>query len=109
MTDDEKPILIVLPSWNPEEPRFIVRQNQGESDDRTFKNNKCVHNQRLGLTYSVDEIVEVLNANDEREEFEELKEENKKLKERINELEKENRLLKGRIQEYTEQIQEEHK
>ena len=58
-----KPTAIVLPSWNPEEPRFIIENTTEHTDeDRAFKNNKCVFNQRLGFAYSVSEIVEVLNA-----------------------------------------------
>lgn len=58
----EKPVAIVLPSWNPNEPRFIVEDCPQCGDDRQFKNGKVVFNQRLKLAYSVDEIVEVLNA-----------------------------------------------
>jgi len=58
---NEKPVLIVMPTWDPEEPRFIVGDCPMCGDDRQFKNGKCVFNQRLGLAYSVDEIVEVLN------------------------------------------------
>lgn len=69
----EKPIGIVLPSWNPDEPRFIVETCKQCSDDRQFKNSKCVFNQRLGFAYSVDEIVEVLNAlGDENEQLKQL-------------------------------------
>lgn len=57
-----KPVGVVLPSWNPNEPRFVVKDCHPQvSDDRQFKNGKCVFNQRLGFAYSVDEIVEVLN------------------------------------------------
>ena len=73
----EKPIGIVLPSWNPDEPRFIVKTYKYGSDDRQFKNSKCVFNQRLGFAYSVDEIVEVLNI---------LGDENEQLKQFIKEL-----------------------
>ena len=62
----EKPVMMILPTWDPDEPRFIVKECPQCSDDRVFKNNKCVYNQRLGFAYSVDEIVEVLNnENDE--------------------------------------------
>lgn len=61
MEKNEKPIAIVLPSWDPDEPRFIVTECPLCGEDRAFKNNKCVYNQRLGFCYSVDEIVEVLN------------------------------------------------
>lgn len=60
MTKD-KPVAVVLPSWNPDEPRFIVTECPKCGDDRKFINGKCVYNQRLGFCYSVDEIVEVLN------------------------------------------------
>lgn len=59
MTD--KPVAFVVPSWNPDEPRFVVKDCPMCGEDRVFKNNKCVFNQRLGFAYSVDEIVEVLN------------------------------------------------
>ena len=65
MTD--KPVAIVLPSWDPNEPRFIVEDCPKCSDDRQFKNGKCVYNQRLGFCYSVEEIVEVLNNTTEDE------------------------------------------
>lgn len=51
------------------------------ADSRRFQNGLCVFNNRLGMAYSVTEIVKVLNS---------LTFENQKLKERINELEKEN-------------------
>ena len=81
----EKPVMITLPSWNPDEPRFIVKECEECSDDRAFKNNKCVYNQRLGFAYSVDEIVEVLNNEDDFNQSEcitvyDLKQEIKKLK-----------------------------
>ena len=34
------------------------------ADERKFCNGKCVYNQILGLAYSVDQIVEVLNSAD---------------------------------------------
>jgi len=61
----EKPVLMILPRWDPDEPRFVVKECEKCSDDRAFKNNKCVYNQRLGFAYSVDEIVEVLNNEDD--------------------------------------------
>ena len=61
----EKPVLMILPKWDPDEPRFVVKECPRCSDDRAFKNNKCVFNQRLGFAYSVDEIVEVLNNEDD--------------------------------------------
>ena len=57
----EKPVMIILPSWNPDDPRFVVEECPRCSDDRVYKNDKCVYNQRLGFAYSVDELVEVLN------------------------------------------------
>lgn len=63
MTNEKKPVLVILPTWNPNEPRFIV-QEVGEldvSDDRVFRNGKCVYNQRLGFAYNVEEIVDALN------------------------------------------------
>ena len=66
----EKPVAIVLPSWDPNEPRFIITECPRCSEDRTCKNGQCVYNQRLGFCYSVDEIVEVLNASeDEKDKF----------------------------------------
>ena len=42
--------------------RFLVEDgNDLVADDRVFKNNKVVFNKVLGMAYSVDEIVEVLN------------------------------------------------
>jgi len=84
----EKPVLMILPKWDPDEPRFIVKECPRCSDDRAFKNNKCVYNQRLGFAYSVDEIVEVLNNEDDEDDFNQskcitvydLKQEIKKLK-----------------------------
>jgi len=43
--------------------RFTVEDCNRASDDRVFRNGKCVYNNRLGFAYSVDEIVEVLNHN----------------------------------------------
>ena len=58
----EKPVGIVLPTWDPDEPRFIVADAHDKiADDRAFRNGKCVFNQRLGIVYSVEEIVEILN------------------------------------------------
>ena len=61
MNKEEKPVAVVLPSWNPDEPRFIIKECPRCGDDRKFINGKCVYNQRLGFCYSVDELVEVLN------------------------------------------------
>ena len=57
----EKPIAIAIPTWDPNEPRFIKKECLQCSEDRQFKTGDCVYNQRLGLAYSVDDIVEVLN------------------------------------------------
>lgn len=63
----EKPSMIILPSWNPDEPRFIVKNCEHRiAEDREFRNNTCVYNQRLGFAYSVSEIVEVLNKMGDR-------------------------------------------
>ena len=72
----EKPVLIVRPNWDPDEPRFIVEDCPMCGDDRQFKNGKCVFNQRLGFAYSVEEIVEVLNN---EKELNQLKTENSQL------------------------------
>ena len=74
----EKPVAIILPTWNPQEPRFTIKKCERCSDDRLFKNNQCIYNQRLGFAYSVTEIVEVLN--NLGKENEELKTEIKRLK-----------------------------
>ena len=52
--------------WKPEKNRFIV-EKAGEivSPNRRFANGECVFNQKLGMAYSVDEIVEVLNIDGE--------------------------------------------
>lgn len=57
--------------WKPTRPRFIVvdDDNGVVSSDRVFQNNKCVHNQNLGFSYSVDELVEVLNNNGEFQDY----------------------------------------
>lgn len=72
----KKPVAVVLPSWDPNEPRFITTECPECSDDRQFKNGKCVYNQRLGFCYSVNEIVEVLNN---EKELNELRTENNQL------------------------------
>ena len=62
MTQEDKPIAIILPNWNPNEPRFIVEDAHDElADDRAFRNGKCVYNQRLGVVYTVEYIVDALN------------------------------------------------
>ena len=65
MTKENKDIAMVFPSWNPNEPRFVIMDCPQCSDDRKFKNDKCVYNQRLGFAYSVSELVEVLNSSGE--------------------------------------------
>ena len=76
---NEKRVGIILPTWNPDEPRFIVENaHDGLADDRAFKNGKCVYNQRLGIVYTVGYIVDVLN--EFGDEIDKLKEENEALK-----------------------------
>lgn len=86
--EKEKIIGVCLPSWDSNEPRFVVKEsNDGIAEDRGFKNGTCVFNQRLGFAYSVDEIVEVLNAlSDVEDENDELKKEDKRLNNIIIEL-----------------------
>lgn len=82
---DEKPIAIILPSWNPNEPRFVVETcDYRIAEDREFRNNTCVFNQRLGFAYSVEEIVEVLNNMDDK--IDELEEDKEQLHKRITQL-----------------------
>ena len=78
----EKPVAIVLPTWDPDEPRFVVMDCPNCSDDRQFKNNKCVFNQRLGFAYSVEELVALLNVLNN--EIDELKNDNARLEEQLN-------------------------
>lgn len=74
----EKPVGIILPTWDPNEPRFRVAEaTEYISDDRVFKNGKCVENQRLKIVYSVDDIVDVLNR------YEDIEKESKVLKEQL--------------------------
>ena len=81
----DKPIGIVVASWNPNEPRFIVTEaTESLSDNRKFVNGKCVENQRLKIVYSVEDIVEVLNNYGEFEkEYTELKKENEQLRQEL--------------------------
>lgn len=58
---DDKPVMVVVPSWNPGDPVFIKETCPKCGDDRQFKTGEIVYNQRLNLAYSVDDIVEVLN------------------------------------------------
>ena len=74
MNSNEKPVAVVLPSWNPDEPRFKVEECPLCGEDRAFKNNKYVYNQRLGFAYSVDELVEVLNNTELEDKLENLTE-----------------------------------
>lgn len=79
MTKEDKPIAIILPNWNQNEPRFIVEDAHDElADDRAFKNGKCVYNQRLGIVYTVEYVVDALN--ELGNEIDKLKEENEQLK-----------------------------
>ena len=52
-----------LEYWKPRKPRFIVTECPKCSDNRQFKYNTTVYNQNLGMAYSSEEIVEVLNNN----------------------------------------------
>ena len=84
----EKPTAIILPSWNPDEPRFIVETCEYPiAEDREFRNNTCVYNQRLKIAYSVEEIVEVLNNMGDK--IDDLKDDNEQLHKKITELHKE--------------------
>lgn len=40
----------------------VEHADEYTEDSRTFKNGLCVYNNRLGMAYSVTEIVEVLNS-----------------------------------------------
>lgn len=81
----KKPTAIILPSWNPDEPRFVVETCEYRiAEDRKFMNNTCVFNQRLGFAYSVKEIVEVLNNMGDK--IDDLEKENKQLHYQIIEL-----------------------
>lgn len=42
--------------------RFIAIDAKEVSDDRKFANGKCIYNTRLGMAYSANEVVEVLNS-----------------------------------------------
>lgn len=78
----EKPVGIVIPTWNPNEPRFIVEDaHDGLADDRAFKNGKCVYNQRLGVVYTVEYVVDALN--ELGDEIDKLKEENEQLRQEL--------------------------
>lgn len=59
---DEKPVMTILPTWDPNAPVFIKEKCPRCGQDRQFKTGEVVYNQRLNLAYSVDDIVEVLNA-----------------------------------------------
>lgn len=45
-------------------PVFIVLPGGEAEDSRVFRNDTCVFNSRLGMAYSSEEIVEVLNQRD---------------------------------------------
>ena len=78
----EKPVGIVIPTWNPNEPRFIVEDaHDGLADDRAFKNGKFVYNQRLGVVYNVEYVVDALN--ELGDEIDKLKEENEQLRQEL--------------------------
>lgn len=95
MKMSDKPIGIVVASWNPNEPRFVVADaTESLSDNRKFVNGKCVENQRLKIVYSVEDIVEVLN------DYEEFEKEYKKL-------EKENEQLRQTMQKVYKLLEEE--
>lgn len=84
----EKPTAIILPSWNPDEPRFIVETCEYPiAEDREFRNNTCVYNQRLKIAYSVEEIVEVLNNMGDK--IDDLEDDKEQLHKKITELNKE--------------------
>ena len=88
----EKPSAIILPIWNPDEPRFIVETCEHRiAEDREFRNNTCVYNQRLGFAYNVNEIVEVLNS----------------MGDKLDKLEKENEQLRQTMQKVCELLEEE--
>lgn len=59
---EDKPVLVNIPRWDPNEPVFVKKECPQCGFDRQFKTSEIVFNQRIGLAYSVDEIVEVLNA-----------------------------------------------
>ena len=85
MTQEDKPIAIILPNWNLNEPRFIVEDaHDGLADDRAFKNGKCVYNQRLGIVYTVEYVVDALN--ELGDEIDKLKEENGQLRQQYQRL-----------------------
>lgn len=89
----EKPVGIILPTWDPNEPRFRVAEaTEHISDDRVFKNGKCVENQRLKIVYSVDDIVDVLNR------YEDLEKESKDKDKEIKILHERIRILREEIQ-----------
>ena len=94
----EKPVGIVIPTWNPNEPRFIVEDaHDGLADDRAFKNGKCVYNQRLGVVYTVEYVVDALN--ELGDEIDKLKEENEQLRQQLQEKQEEEKLYANEILE----------
>lgn len=99
---DRKIIGVVLPSWNPNEPRFIIENCEDRiAENREFRNNTCVYNQRLGFAYSVEEIVEVLN--NMGDEIDKLKEENEKFKKMADLMEYQLKVQDRIIKEYEEE------
>lgn len=91
----EKRTAIILPSWNPDEPRFIVENCEYHiAEDREFRNNTCVYNQRLGFAYSVEEIVEVLNNMGDK--IDDLEDDKEQLHKRITQLSADLASLKSR-------------
>ena len=45
-------------------PLFVLLSGGKAADNRVFRNDTCVFNTRLGMVYSGEEIVEVLNQRD---------------------------------------------
>ena len=108
----EKPTAIILPSWNPDEPRFIVETCEYPiAEDREFRNNTCVYNQRLKIAYSVEEIVEVLNnmgdkIDDLKDDKEQLHKVISKLRHEVAELKTRNSVLSSKLNQIPTSIKE---
>ena len=108
----EKPTAIILPSWNPDEPRFIVKNCEYNiAEDKEFRNNTCVFNQRLGFAYSVEEIVEVLNnmgdrIDDLEDDKEQLHKVISKLRQEVAELKTRNAVLSSKLNQIPKSIKE---
>ena len=69
MMDYKKEYLILVKKYEKLHDKLYAKDTfevepAGEytEDSRTFKNGLCVYNNRLGMAYSVTEIVEVLNS-----------------------------------------------